>query len=1488
MTVALLSRGIAKLLNSCPVSLSAKFEYQVFVNFFRFSAIFSYIDAVVRDAAFAVTGQCYYWYGAPIQGVGLDQIWRTYPRILCFLDMQSIARITWRLVAVSVLGISCSATYGNEVEPSRTAEAHWADDPAQRSVRLRRLTWSRFINVSEDAGLSSNFIYDIDQDDQGFMWFGTRNGLDRYDGYSVKNFRHDPDSADSLSSNDIRTVAATTNGIVWVGSHAAGLDRFDSTSGKAINFRNNPGDPHDIGTDQVTSVIEDLKRDIWVVTGNAGLAHIDHETLTVTRFHTNAEVANQIPDNKISSIFLAKGGRLWVATKSGLIFTDDFENGFEVADFSLPGRDKSEYITVITGTPDGLLFFQTSNGNIYRVRLNGENNSNIYDITSKLPPFGTEDPSTFPGWFLDTYQRIWMPRFNVTYVYDTVAEEYATLPISVGTIFEDQFGMIWLYADTLRLRKLDPYTLDFGDIVDEIWSMSGIEIGEVFAILETPDQAVWISDANGVWRYDITTQNVTYYSVDSPLGPDPNDTNALFREESGIVWAGTYFVGVNRIDPTTGKIRNYPLCLKENDAALCNRVWAIEGDEAGNLWVGSANNLRRYDRERDSFIEIDLPDGPVKSMIGSGVRALEAGRNNSLWIGTESGLLRWQRNHDDWKWYVHNPNNRKGLSSSYINFLHEDNDGGLWIATQLGAHRLDVATSRITRFSSATGLPNDDIHALVEDQNGKIWMSTGEGLASIEKDTYEVEVFDKGNGLSNDEFLLASAHAGQSGVVYFGGIKSVVYFDPDRLTVDSTPPLVAFTEFRIGNEIVLPDKNNPEAILNVPINFTQSISVPFQRASLTLEFAGMHFADPVQNTYAYKLVGYDDDWTYADSSRRIATYTNLPFGNYTLHVKAANRHGVWNDVGQSLNITVLTPYWRTWWAYTIYGIAFIAAFLLIIRLRTQTLTKRAAELEVAVEDRTRKIEEDKLLIRKQANELEQLLKLKEKLFANISHEFRTPLTLILGPVKRMLESGVSEKQASSLRLIKQNGQRLLRLIDQLLDLTRLDSEQPVEKVPQPMSEIVSAVAESFAAFAKSRGISFDTELSRDIWIEGSMDALEKILMNLLSNAFKYTPKGGHVSLSLISQNDNLASLVVSDSGIGIPVDRQQQIFERFSRMDDTGENVPGAGIGLALVKELVNSLGGSIDLKSAPGEGATFTVAFHKYRGEVLQPEATQDIVLSESSFLELENLSRSSHVTKDSGSHIERELPSVLIIEDNPDMRRYLTEFLAPQYSCIGVGDGESGVQAAFEQIPDLILCDVMLPKMDGFKVSHALKSDERTSHIPIIMLTARGDHQSRLHGLREKADAYLAKPFDDEELLLRMQNILDSREILRQMFANAVFDSHRMGGGLSSKDRKFLSKLTNVFEQHLSDSTFRIDQMSSEMAMSERTLERKLKALTSHTPAQYLRTYRLNKALEYLRDGMAVYQVAEAVGFSSPAYFTSCFKDEFGKSPTKLTEAH
>ena len=434
---------------------------------------------------------------------------------------------------------------------------------------------------------------------------------------------------------------------------------------------------------------------------------------------------------------------------------------------------------------------------------------------------------------------------------------------------------------------------------------------------------------------------------------------------------------------------------------------------------------------------------------------------------------------------------------------------------------------------------------------------------------------------------------------------------------------------------------------------------------------------------------------------------------------------------------------------------------------------------------------------------------------------------------------------------------------------------------KPISQAANVIADSFQPLARFREVTFETTIDDDLWVSASADALERILMNLLSNAFKYTPKGGDISISLTSKGEQVL-LVISDSGVGIPLSRHKTIFERFNRADDTGENVPGAGIGLALVKEIVGALDGSIDLKSAPSEGTTICVTLRRH--SCTEPQYLQDIVLSESSNAELELLTQSGYVRDQPANNQQEANPSILIIEDNQDMQQYLVELLSPSYSCIVAGDGEAGLHMGLDEIPDLVLCDVMLPKMDGYKVSQALKSDDRSSHIPIIMLTAKGDHDSRLLGLREKVDAYLAKPFDDEELLLRIETILGAREILRKHFLKQMFDNGDSDSNLGKRDRKMLEKLNQIVEDHLADSTYDVGAMSSDMAMSERAFQRKLKALSDQTPTQYIRKYRLRKSVGYLRDGMSVNQVAELVGFSSPAYFTSRFREEFGDSPTKF----
>ena len=920
----------------------------------------------------------------------------------------------------------------------------------------------------------------------------------------------------------------------------------------------------------------------------------------------------------------------------------------------------------------------------------------------------------------------------------------------------------------------------------------------------------------------------------------------------------------------------YHLCPVGPQAALCNRVWAIIGNANGKLWAGSGDRLVTYDRLSDVFIRVNPTDATAAAMIDSGVRSLAIDSHGSLWIGTQSGLVKWRRDIDEWSSLKNDRNSNQGLSNSYINSLHADADGILWIGTQLGAHRLDIRDESIERINTSTGLPNDDIHVITEDMYGTIWMSTGDGLAAYDKSSGEIRVLGMKDGLSSDEFLLAAGHAGKSGTVYFSGQNGLDYFDPGMIPGSNRKPQIALTEFRINNEIITGNQQDPTAILGSPINRTDSIVLPYSRNNISFEFAALDYADPAQNQYVYRLAGFDDEWIHANSEQRTASYSNLPFGTYTLQIRAANKYGVWNDAGVSLPVTVLTPIWRTWWANLTYVVVAAVLVLTIIRFRTITLTRRAAELEMTVDDRTRQIEE-------QAEKLEHSLQVKERLFTNVSHEFRTPLTLILGPADKMLRSGIPEAIKSDVQLIKQNGQRLLRLVDQLLDISRLNAEQPIEKTPQTASQIVRAVAESFKSMADSRNIYFETDIDPGCWTMATVEAIEKISMNLLSNAFKYTPRGGNIAVSLKCDEKQLR-LIVSDSGIGISEDRHNDVFDRFVRADDSGERHPGAGIGLAIVKEYVDALDGKISLESSSGAGTTIKIRLLRHNVAHAEDPELKEFELSDDISLELESI-RSANPVTDVVADTDGT-QTVLIVEDSADMRHYLYQLLADEYSCITAEDGDAALQLAYEHIPDIILCDVMLPKRDGYEISHELKSDIRTSHIPIVMQTARGDHDSRMRGLKESVDDYIAKPFDAEEMLLRVRNLLHSRKKLRESFVLSSSRNLQNSSTMNAKDQEFIDRCDALIEAGLGNPKLRIEDLSRALAMSERPLQRKLKALTGHTPAQYVRKFRLEKAAPMLQDGMPVYLVSESVGFSSPAYFTSCFREEFGIAPSEYVK--
>ena len=886
-------------------------------------------------------------------------------------------------------------------------------------------------------------------------------------------------------------------------------------------------------------------------------------------------------------------------------------------------------------------------------------------------------------------------------------------------------------------------------------------------------------------------------------------------------------------------------------------------------------------------------------------------RHGVLWLGTDNGLTRYYPEPVEavttasapvsvdstarFEHFVREPGSlahdtaRAGENNFFS--VHEDADGLLWLGTRAGLNKFDPASKAFIAYRKKDGLPGDTVSGILGDDQGRLWISTDAGLARFDPATETFASFGVSDGLQGDAFTLGAYHRSSNGEMYFGGSNGLTVFDPERVSDPASagePPAIVLTDFLLSNRSVPLRSVDASSPLANDISHTGELVLTHENAMFAFSFAALSYDNPQKNQYAYRLDGLNEDWVYTGADQRIATYSGLGPGDYLFRVKGSNKDGVWNEEGASIRVTILPPFWQTWWAYTIYAVAFSMALFAFVKVRTRALSHRAELLEVAVNERTERIRQQKQLIEHQADHLKELLEVKEKLVTNISHEFRTPLTLILGPIEQTLNNAIDNGIKPQLQMAKRNGQRLLRLVDQLLGLSRLGADEPLTRSAQPLTRVAQAITESFQPLATDKGLTLQLGQSDDLWVNCASDALEKILLNLLSNALKYTPAGGTVRVDVNEASDDVVALTVTDTGIGIPPEHHQSVFERFHRVDGGGEGIPGAGIGLALVKELAEHYGGSVALACEPGHGTTVTVCLPLHRHEPDSIPSSQNRIAIDTEASGLEAMTLAATDTSEFASRsVEDQRPSILIIEDNADMRSYLVDLLADTYQCSTAVDGQQALERAFKDIPDLVLCDVMLPGVDGYGVSHRLKEDERTSHIPIIVLTARGDHESRVEGLRERVDEYLTKPFDDEELCLRIANLLEIRDALKTRFSrDSYIDGVAQRSGHNEKEQAFLDKLEAVLDKHYAEPEFRLSDMAQAAAMSERQLQRKLKAVIDHTPAEYLRAFRMRKAVEQLRQGSQIGVVAYEVGFSSQAYFTSCFKAQFGATPKQFQQ--
>ncbi|MBF8295891.1 MAG: response regulator, partial [Bacteroidetes bacterium] len=1068
---------------------------------------------------------------------------------------------------------------------------------------------------------------------------------------------------------------------------------------------------------------------------------------------------------------------------------------------------------------------------------------------------------------------------------------------------QDHSGRMWIGTSGGGLNLFDPSSGGFTNFRHDPRQSNSLSNNNVLSLYEDNQRLYWVGTREGLCRFvDPVEQFTVYQNNPSDKSTLSNDfLYSLYEDRSGILWVATDGGGLNRYDPQSKKFTAY-LHDPQNPSSLRNNyVRTIYEDRAGNLWVGNTRGyLHMFDRKSGTSRVIELPRREGQD---SDIRAMVETSDGTFWVGSNDGLFvvdrsRWKyrrpniglrgedssfasriyalcESPDGRVWIgagsnglivydprvhrsiVHrfDPTNPKGLSNRHVTtHIGLGRNGRVWVTAGVGGLlRFEGDESGLTCVIKDVGLPDNMVYGFLEDASGQLWLSTDHGLYKYDPGTGKIRTFGIRQGLPATGFNSRSFCKTRRGEVFIGSTNGMFSFYPDSIPDNTRIPPVFITKLRVHEREVSRDSS---------LSFLTQTTLPWHDNFLSFEFAALDFRDAAENSYEYMLEGLEQSWVPA-GTRRYASYTNLDPGTYVFRVRAANNHEVWNLEGARLAVAIERPWWSMWWAISLYAIAVSGVLLVFHRGRLQRI--RLAQ-QVQIEHL-------------QAEKLAELDQLKSRFFANLSHEFRTPLSLILGPADQLETSERESGRRKQLGVIRRNAERLLRMVNLLLQFARIESGTLKLQVSlQPIPRLLRRIGSSFSTAAVKKGIALHADIEPASF-EGYIDAekVEHVLENLLSNALKYTSSGGRVDIRARRLGTELV-LEVSDTGLGISPEHLSHVFERFYRVDSSHQ-YEGTGIGLSLSKEFVDLHHGTIELKSSVGVGTVATVRLS------LSGYQEHEIVKADASRRE-ERPGISEHV------RVSEEIPGtenvdktvVLVAEDNDDAREYLRSRLYPEFDVVEVVNGVQAWETASQRIPDVVVSDVMMPEMNGYELCAKLKQDERTSHIPVILLTALADQTDKIEGLQTGADDYLVKPFDAQELLVRIRNLIASRKKIQDRFRTSV----PLKPGevkVESLEDRFLVKVMSVVESHISEEQFDVEQFAEGAHLSRGQLHRKLKALTNLSPTDFIRYIRLRRAKELLeKQAGTVSEVAYRVGFSNHSYFAKCFKEQFGCLPSEI----
>ena len=1347
-----------------------------------------------------------------------------------------------------------------------------------------------FSRLTINEGLSQNTIYSIFQDKTGFVWIGTEDGLNRFDGYEFKVYRHLPYDKNSIRSNQINNIYESQNGDLWIAT-STGLDFFDR---KTENFKHiDLKQPVGISP-FITYVSGDRYGKIWLGTHN-GLKKYDPATGEVISFSDNIQVYPG-KTRRTYSIFIGSDDIVWAGVGSAIarinaknnsilpaIRQIDNAKGWGGSTVRSIKKDAKNNVWISTES-SGLFFYSPATGKTFNYNTSNSNilSNTIRDVFVKNANeiwLGTRDGLSILSVGSGDFSNHIYDKYNA----------FSLNHNSVRCFMKDNAGSVWLGTFSGGINIVENTSEKFNTIREQLGSAYGLSHRVVSSITQTSPFDLWMgTEGGGLNYYNKRTGVFKSYLNGSASAKNPkNIVKALAVDKKNNLWVGS-FDGLSYFSVKTSTFKNY--ALPENVLINNNNlVYSLLADNNG-VWAGTDGGGLSYISDEGAHKSYTHAPEDKQSISSNNIRAIIPENDKVLWIGTENGLNRFDKNKGVFTAFKENDDNSVSISSNSILSLLIDSKKRLWVGTKGGGLNILYRGTHFSTIDSRMGLSNDVIHGILEDKFGKVWVSTNKGLSRItilddtlpfSLDDLNIENFTISDGLQSNQFSPAAWKTFDD-QLFFGGIDGVSYFKPESIASNNFKPKVVITDIMVRNASV--SFKSPQSPLTKPIEQTRHITLRYDEAFITLKFAALNFISSEKNQYAYKLSGLrsDDEWHYVGNQRN-ATYTNLAAGNYVFRVKAANNDGLWSEKETVINIKVLPPMWKTWWAYTLYALAI--CFLLYLFYYYSVKTARLkSELELEHLTREKDLE---------------LTQRKMSFFTNISHEIKTPLTLILAPIDKLL--GMNEgnnKIQNQLMLMQRNGERLKRLINQLLDFRKFETgSMKLQAAEGNIVRFVKEVTMAFESYAQHRKIELKITVEANsirAWFD--RDKFEKIMYNILSNALKFTPEEGRVIIRVGTEgsDDTKRKVVidVEDNGPGISAQHLPKIFDQFNHFDESGTNYSGTGIGLSFSKGLMELHHGSISVESVPAGGndngyTCFTLKFPLGKDHLTDEEIIQDYKDSEN--ITGYNESDIPHTTRvkseEKKQHVlsaaDKEKLIMLVVEDNSEVREFVASHFEPDFEIHIAKNGLLGWEKALETIPDIVISDVMMPEMSGTSLCSKLKSDARTSHIPVILLTARTPLIFKIEGLETGADDYITKPFNLNILEARIWNLLESRQLLRERYRKDI-TLQPTNVAITSPDEKFLARVMSFIESNIAESTLSVEELGKEVGMSRVTLYRKIKALTNQTAVEFIRSVRLKRAAQLLEQNkLHVSEVAYMVGFIDIDYFRRCFKDQFGHTP-------